>query len=63
MPKHVALFGIEPKSVETGLELSEEVGGNIGRLADMVALELISHGLDIKTGGQEYTGAWGLGID
>jgi hydrogenase maturation protease len=47
MPKRVVLFGIEPKSIETGLEMSEEVGGTIGRLADMVALELASFGLDV----------------
>jgi hydrogenase maturation protease len=47
MPKRVVLFGIEPKSIETGLEMSEEVGGAIGWLADMVALELASLGLDV----------------
>jgi hydrogenase maturation protease len=47
MPKRVVLFGIEPKSIETGLEMSEEVGGAIGQLADMVALELASLGLDV----------------
>ena len=47
MPKRVVLFGIEPKSIETGLEMSEEVGGTIGRLADMVALELASLGLNV----------------
>jgi hydrogenase maturation protease len=46
MPRHVVLFGIEPKSIETGLEMSEEVGRNIGGLADMVALELGAHGLN-----------------
>jgi hydrogenase maturation protease len=47
MPERVVLFGIEPKSIETGLEMSEEVGGAIGRLADMVALELASLGLEV----------------
>jgi hydrogenase maturation protease len=47
MPKRVVLIGIEPKSIETGLEMSEEVGGTIGWLADMVALELASLGLDV----------------
>jgi hypothetical protein len=40
-------IGIEPKSIETGLEMSDEVGGAIGWLADMVALELASLGLDV----------------
>jgi hydrogenase maturation protease len=47
MPKRVVLFGIEPKTIETGLEMSEEVGGAIGGVADMVALELASLGLDV----------------
>jgi hydrogenase maturation protease len=47
MPKRVVLIGIEPKSIETGLEMSAEVGGTIGGLADMVALELASLGLDV----------------
>lgn len=49
MPKQVVLFGIEPKSIETGLEMSEEVGRSIGSLADMVAQELVSLGLDVTT--------------
>ena len=48
MPGRVVLFGIEPKSVETGLEMSEEVGHNIGGLADRVARELVSHGVTIS---------------
>ena len=51
MPGRVVLFGIEPKSIETGLEMSEEVGRNIGCLADIVALELVSLGLDVTTKG------------
>jgi hydrogenase maturation protease len=49
MPKQLVLFGIEPKSIETGLEMSEEVGRNIGGLADMVAQELVSLGLNVTT--------------
>jgi hydrogenase maturation protease len=48
MPLGVVLFGIEPKSIDTGLELSDEVGRNLGELADMVARELASLGLDIR---------------
>jgi len=57
MPKRVVLFGVEPKSIETGLEMSEEVGGTIGRLADMVALELTSLGLEVppKFGAPQQT--------
>jgi len=46
MPKQIVLFGIEPKSMETGLGMSEDVGRNIENMADMVALELVSLGLE-----------------
>jgi hydrogenase maturation protease len=49
MPKRVVLFGIEPKTIETGLEMSEVVGSNIGRLGDMIVLELASLGLNVTT--------------
>ena len=45
MPKRVVLLGIEPKSIDTGLELSADVGGNVGALAEMIAGELSSAGL------------------
>jgi hydrogenase maturation protease len=47
MPTNVVLLGIEPKAVDTGLELSDEVDRNIRRLADMVALELYSLGVAV----------------
>ena len=49
MPSRVVLLGIEPEATETGLDLSEEVGRNIGKLADMVALELVALGLVVPT--------------
>lgn len=61
MPKRVVLFGVEPKSVETGLKMSEEVYGTVGRLADMVALELSLLGLEVtpKLGGRLHAIAEG----
>lgn len=49
MPRKVVLFGIEPESIGTGLQMSGKVGSKIGRLADLVASELVSLGLNIAT--------------
>lgn len=46
MPRDVVLVGIEPKSLETGLTVSDEVGRNLEAMADMVARELASVGLE-----------------
>ena len=48
MPEHIVFFGIEPKIIETGLELSEEVQGKISGLADMIADELKKNGYNIE---------------
>lgn len=48
MPEKVVLFGIEPKSLDTGLTLSDEVAGSIGRLADLVAEELRLFGVKVE---------------
>ncbi len=40
LPAKMVLFGIEPKRVELGLDISEEVGKNIGKLIDAVMQEL-----------------------
>jgi hydrogenase maturation protease len=49
MPEKVVLFGIEPKSMDTGLELTAEVAGNISELTELVADELRDLGLKIET--------------
>src|SRR5450631_571431 len=54
MPGKVVLFGIEPKSLDTGLELTEEVAGNITGLTDLVADELRALGLKIEPGKKKY---------
>jgi hydrogenase maturation protease len=48
MPQNIALFGIEPKELSTGLELSPEVAGNLSQLVDMVADELKAIGIKVE---------------
>jgi hydrogenase maturation protease len=40
MPAHVVLFGVEPKTLESGLEFSPEVGGALDKLLGKVVEEL-----------------------
>jgi hydrogenase maturation protease len=49
MPQHIALFGIEPKELSTGLELSPEVAENLRQLVDMVVDELKAIGIKVET--------------
>ena len=48
MPQNIALFGIEPKELSTGLELSPEVAGNLSQLVDMVVDELKAIGIKVE---------------
>jgi hydrogenase maturation protease len=48
MPKRLVLFGIEPKNIDTGLELSEEVRGGLDRLIEVVNNELLSLGCKVE---------------
>jgi len=54
MPKNVTLFGIEPKQLSTGLELSPEVARNLSRLVDMVVAELKDIGVDVQPKNQSF---------
>jgi len=47
LPQNITLFGIEPKELSTGLELSTEVSRNLDRLVDMVVAELKTIGLQV----------------
>jgi hypothetical protein len=47
MPEKVVLYGIEPKTIDTGLELSADVAGSIGRLTDLVADEIRALGVTV----------------
>lgn len=49
LPAEIVLFGIEPVRFDTGLDCSEEVGNNIGQLADMVANELRQLGFTLTS--------------
>jgi hydrogenase maturation protease len=48
LPLNITLFGIEPKKLTTGLDLSREVASNLGRLVNMVAAELKNIGVDVQ---------------
>lgn len=47
IPGKLVLLGIEPKSIGTGLEMSEEVGRGLGELVRRLALELVDMGLEV----------------
>jgi hydrogenase maturation protease len=62
LPGHVVLFGIEPKIVEVGLGLSEEVKEGFERLLEAVTGELKSIGCRVEPAGKEISGKknmWG----
>lgn len=44
MPENLLLFGVEPESIDTGLELTETVEASLGKLLDAVTTELKSIG-------------------
>ena len=54
MPQNIALFGIEPKDLSTGLELSPEVARNLSQLVDMVVAELKSIGIKVEAKNQQF---------
>jgi hydrogenase maturation protease len=48
MPKNITLFGIEPKQLSTGLDLSTVVARNLSQLVDMVVAELKAIGIKVQ---------------
>lgn len=48
LPRNIILFGIEPKEMSTGLDLSPEVAESLSRLVDMVLAELKTIGVSIQ---------------
>jgi hydrogenase maturation protease len=48
LPRNITLFGIEPKKLSTGLDLSTEVARSLSRLVDMVVEELKSIGVKVQ---------------
>ena len=48
LPRNITLFGIEPKQLSTGIDLSPEVARNLSRLVDMVVEELKSIGVKVQ---------------
>jgi len=49
LPRNITLFGIEPKKMSTGLELSLEVVQSLSRLVEMVVAELKTIGAHVET--------------
>ncbi len=54
LPRNVILFGIEPKRLSTGLNLSAEVARNLNRLIEMVVAELKDIGVDVQPKNQQF---------
>lgn len=50
-PRHLVLFGIEPKLMDTGLELSCEVKSQFSRLMDVITAEVKSMGYSVELRG------------
>jgi hydrogenase maturation protease len=48
LPEHMVLFGIEPKRMETGLDLSKEVRGSLQKLVDIVVKEVRGFGYPVE---------------
>ena len=48
LPRNTTLFGIEPKRLSTGLDLSTEIARNLSRLVEMVVSELKDIGVDVQ---------------
>jgi hydrogenase maturation protease len=52
MHQNITLFGIEPKQLSTGLDLSTEVARNLSQLVDMVVEELKTIGIKVQAKNQ-----------
>ncbi len=62
LPRHISLFGIEPKVMSTGLELSSEVAQSLSPLVDMVVAELKTFGVNVVAKSKE-SASKGHGFD
>ena len=47
-PRHTVLFGVEPESLATGMELTNTVATTLPRLVEALAREIAAAGLEIK---------------
>jgi hydrogenase maturation protease len=47
LPKNLVLFGVEPESIDIGLDLTETVEANLGKLIEAVADELRAAGCSL----------------
>ncbi len=48
MPKEIVVLGIEPISLELGLEMTPTIADKLPQLVEMTAVELISRGYAVK---------------
>lgn len=46
-PKHLALIGIQPKSLDTGMELTPEIAATIPQVLAMTVEELVNFGIKV----------------
>ena len=51
VPAQIVLLGVEPKVIETGLEMSPEITAQIPVLVEMIAQELRALGLSVEARG------------
>jgi len=55
LPQQMVLFGMEPKHLETGLELSEEVRRSLLKLVNVVVEEIRDSGYPVETLGHTHS--------
>lgn len=48
-PKHLALIGIQPKSLECGIQLTPEIEATLPQVLAMAVEELTSFGIEVST--------------
>jgi hydrogenase maturation protease len=47
-PKHTILFGVEPESLATGMDITAAVAATLPRMVEAIASEISTHGLAIR---------------
>jgi len=48
MPGEIIVHGVEPLSLELGMEMTEPVARSVPRLAELTAMELSAHGYQVE---------------
>jgi hydrogenase maturation protease len=55
LPEKLVLFGVEPESIDIGLDLTDTVEASVDKLVNAVADELRSIGCSVTPTGKEFT--------